>query len=134
MAARPCRLTSSNESAERALLAIVVVGLEFEIADDRMRVLIAPVGQKHNVIAIERLRVAGFRLDHERAIEPLLFLKSRMAVIPVGAALPDGKLIGEGLARRDAMEGQTRNAVHWIGQNDAVPMDRGRFGKAVGDP
>src|SRR4029078_2194758 len=93
-----------NESTERALLPIVVIRLEFEIADDCIRVLIAPVGKEHNVIAIERLRIPGFRLDHHGAIEPLLFLKSRMAVIPVGTALPYRKLIDEGLAGRYAVE------------------------------
>ena len=55
-----------------------------------------------------------------------------MAVIPVGPALAHREPVDEGLAGRDAAEGQPGHPVHRIGQEDPVPMDRGRLGQAVG--
>ena len=64
--------------------------------------LVAPVGQQHDIVAIEGLRVAAAGLDDDRAVKARLLLKRRMAVIPVGAALMDREAVGEGLAGRDA--------------------------------
>ena len=122
-----------NERAERALPVVVVVALEFQIADDCLGRLKAPVGQQHHVIAIEGLGVAAPGLNHERAVKPGLLLKHRVAVVPVRAALMDREAVDKGLAGRDPAEAETRHAVHRRGRAYAMPVDRARLAQAVGD-
>src|SRR6516164_8445697 len=122
-----------NEGAKRALPVIVVVALEFQIADDRVGTLVGPVRQHDNVIAIEALRVADFGFDDDRPINTRLFLKPRIAVIPVGAALMHRKAVDEGFAGRDAAEAEARHAVHGRGRAHAMPVDRARLSQTIGD-
>jgi FtsP/CotA-like multicopper oxidase with cupredoxin domain len=56
-----------DECAQRALVKIVIIALEFEIADDRVGVLVGPVRQHHHVIAVETLRVAPPGFDDDLA-------------------------------------------------------------------
>ena len=118
----------AQEGARRALPEIVMVALEFKVAHDCVGTFVTPVGQQHDVIAIELLRVTSARLDDDRAVQAALFLKPRMAVIPIGAALMDRETVGEGFAGCDAGETQTRHPVHLRGRADAVPMDRAWLG------
>src|SRR5215831_2642554 len=133
VAAKALALRVLGKGAERTLPVIVVVALEFEIADNGVGALVAPVRQHHDIVAVERLRIAAFGLDDDRPVDSRLFLKPRMAVIPVGAALMDGKAVNEGFARRDAREAEARHAVHGSGRPYAVPVDRARLAQAVGD-
>jgi len=64
---------------------------------------------------------------------PLLLLKAGMAVIPIGARLPDRELVGEGLPRPNARKADPGHAVHVEGQQQPVPVDRGVFAEHVGD-
>src|SRR5204863_3474423 len=41
----------ANEGAERALMKVVIVALEFHVAEDGMWLFVRPVGEKHHVIA-----------------------------------------------------------------------------------
>ena len=93
---------------------------------------VGPVRQHDHVLAIVFDRVAAARIDDQRTIKPGLFLKMAVAVVPVGAVLPDRNAVGESLARRDAGKAQTRHPVHVRRHPDAVPMDRGRLLQAIG--
>ena len=107
-----------------------------QLAVDSHGLFIGPIGEHYHIIAIvtERLRLP--RIDDDRAIESGLLLKTRMAVVPVGSALQDGKPVAEGLTRLNACKalGYTGHAVHRAGQDNAVPMDGACFTQQVGDP
>jgi hypothetical protein len=116
-AVRHCRgeallLDVLDEGAERTLAVIVIVALEFEIADNGLWTFIGPVREQHDIIVIEPLDVGAFGLDHDRAVNTGLFLEFGMAVIPVGAALMDEEAVHIGLPRRDTRKTQARHAVH----------------------
>ena len=64
--------------------------------------------------------------DDDRCVHARLLLQIPMAVIPIGAALPDREPIREALAGRDARKAQSGYAVHGRGQDHPVPVDRGR--------
>src|SRR3546814_5342793 len=64
---------------------------------------------------------------------PHLLLAARMAVIPVGAALPNRELIDEGLTRADAGKAHAWHTVHREWHEKAVPMDRAVLVELVGD-
>jgi hypothetical protein len=107
------------------LLEIEIAALQFEFAKDDVRVELAMVGQHDDMLAVGRDRVFAGRVDHQRAIMPQLLLQPGMAVIPVGAGLPDRELVGEAFARIDAGEADSGNAVHLERQDQPVPVDRG---------
>ncbi len=64
-----------------------------------------------------------------------------MAICTISSAcgwymkVPDGALefVDEGLARLDLRLGQAADAVHAVGQQDAVPVHGGVLGQLVGD-
>ena len=56
-----------------------------------------------------------------------------MRVVHVGAVLAQHELVFERLARRDDLLRQAAHAVHAVGQQEAVPVDRGAFRQPVGD-
>ena len=121
--------------AQRALAEIVVVREFFQLGIDPRRVFVAPIRQQHDVIAVVLERLGFDRVDDDRAIGAGLLLPTGVAVVPVGAALHDGKLILERLPRLDALEAvaDMRHAIHCARQNQAVPVDRGVLGHVVGD-
>ncbi len=90
------------------------------------------VGQLHHVFAVVAERLAPLRLDHDGAVGAVRLLKTRMAVKPVGARLLDREAIGEGLAWRNTGVAQPRYAIHLIGQDQPVPVHRGRLVQIVG--
>ena len=90
------------------------------------------VGQLHHVFAVVAERLAPLRLDHNGAVGAVRLLKTRMAVKPVGAGLLDREAIGEGLARRNTGVAQPRYAIHLKGQDQPVPVHRGRLIQIVG--
>ena len=54
----------------------------------------------------------------------LLFLKAAMAVIPIGAALQQRKVIDEGRTRLDPRKAEAGHAVHLEWHEQPVPVDR----------
>ncbi len=90
------------------------------------------VGQLDHIFAVIAERLPLFRLDDNGPIGTVRLLKARMAVKPVGARLFDGKLIGECLARLDAIVTNGRHAVLLVGQDQAVPMHGGHDIKVIG--
>ena len=105
------------------LTKIVVVALLFQFGVNRFRPFITPVGQQNNEVPIICNRVRAARLDYDGAVQSRLFLKSRMAVIPEGAALPHIKLIGERFTGSYAIKADTWDTIHVGGQNHSVPVD-----------
>src|SRR3546814_9486327 len=63
---------------------------------------------------------------------PHLRLKSRVAMIPVGARLNDRKFIDEGLVWPDARKAHARHTVELKGHQQAVPVERGVLIQMVG--
>ena len=86
---------SAREQIGKGAAAIVeVVAVLLQLAQDRIgrhRVLVA---QQHDIVAIGFHLFATRRHDHDRRIEPILFLAAGVAVIPIGARLPDLEAIG----------------------------------------
>ncbi|MNM52373.1 hypothetical protein D3C81_634510 [compost metagenome] len=123
-----------DEVAHGAFVEVVVIGLFFQRLHQADRVFVGPVAEHHHVVAVvlERLRVLG--VDHQRAVDAGLFLKPRMAVIPVGAVLAHGELVDVHAARLDALEAQPRHAVHVGRQQDAVPVNGGAVLESVAHP
>src|SRR3546814_8336752 len=67
----------------------------------------------------------GFgRIDDHGTIVALLFLQAGMAVIPIGAALPQRKFIDEGRARFYLRETDAWHPIHLKGNDQAVPVNR----------
>ena len=90
--------------------------------------------REHHDIVVRRLLAFAFRRsDHDGRVHALLLLSAGMAVIPVGTGLPDLEPIGEGLTRPDAAKAHHRHAVHLVGHEDAVPVDRRILLQAIGD-
>ena len=87
------------------------------------RVLVCPVRELHHVILIGVMSFTCAGLDDQSAVHPRHFLKTGMAVVPVGAALAQLKTVGKGFAWGDAFEADTWHTVHLIRQQDAVPVN-----------
>ena len=62
-----------------------------------------------------------------------LFLQAGMGMIPIGAGLRHGILVGERLARLDTGEGHARHAIHLEGHKQAVPVNASVGIERVGD-
>ena len=108
--------------------------LAFQRCIDVFGCSVTPVGQQHDVITLVAKRLRLERVDNQRAQHAGLLLVTRMTVIPVGAALQDGKAILEGLARADAGKTEIRHTVHIGRQNNAVPVDGSIDRKIIGNP
>ena len=127
------RAQVAHQARQGALAVVEVARLLLELAQDgagRHRMM---VGEHHHVIARHLVAFAFRRLDDDGRVHALLLLAAGMAVVPVGARLPDLEAVGEGRAGLDAGEAHHRHAVHVVGQQDAVPMDRGVLVQPVGD-
>ena len=135
-ARQPLLLQILHQVLVGTLVEVVVMTQLFELGVDVGGILVGPVGEHHHVVPVvaEGLGLEG--VDDDRPIEPGLFLEAGVAVVPVGTALLDGKAVGEGLARRDAVEAvsNVRYPVHGAGQDEPVPVDGGGLGQPVGDP
>ncbi len=73
-------------------------------------------------------------VDDQRAMEAAIDLAGGMGVVPEGARIGRAEHVVEARAGRDRRLGEVRDAVHGIGQPDAVPVDAGRLGKLVHEP
>ena len=82
-------------------------------------------------IIFERVRLCWF--DYDRRKDALLFLQRGVSVIPVGAGLVGGKVVGVGFARRDAVKTDARDAIHIGLQNNAVPVKGSVDIECIGD-
>src|SRR3546814_20729158 len=94
MIRRPPRSTRTDTLFPYStLFRSVVIRLFLELADDISGVFVGPVGEHHHVVALvlEGLGLPG--VDHQRAVDPGLFLETGMTVVPVSAVLPDLELI-----------------------------------------
>ena len=47
------------------------------------------------MLAVKRDRVRTGRIDHDRAVETVLFLVARMAMIPIGPRLDEREFVGD---------------------------------------
>lgn len=56
-----------------------------------------------------------------------------VGVVEVGAVLAEGEFVLEGFAGEDEALREAGDAVHAVGQEEAVPVDAGGFGEVVGD-
>ena len=93
--------------------------------EQRGRIQVGPVAEQNHVVPVERERLGLERIDHERPVQPGLFLEGRVAVVPVGAALLHREAIVIGVPAVDAREAQAGHAVHVRRQQDPMPVDRG---------
>ncbi len=99
----------------------------------------APLVEEQCEIAIDfgagfgRLVVAG--MDDEQAGHAQAHLGHFivMGVVHVRAGLMEGEFVFEGLAGLDGALREAADSVHAIGQEDAMPVERGGGGKAIGD-
>lgn len=91
------------------------------------------VAQHHHIVAVDLVALAFRRLDDDGCVHAPLLLAAGVAVVPVGAGLPDLEAVGEGGARLDAGEAHHRHTVHVEGHENAVPVDRRVFREPVGD-
>ncbi|MNS44263.1 hypothetical protein D3C72_767030 [compost metagenome] len=122
-----------RQALDAGLDAVVVVGHHLELVEEPHGVFVRPVGQQHGVLAVEGDGVVVARVDDDGAVQAGLFLKARVAVIPVGAALAHGETVGERLAGVDAVKAQAWHAVHVGRQKNAVPMNGRLFAQPVRD-
>ena len=127
------RLQVFHQPRQGTLAVVEVAGLLLQLAQDgvgRHRMLVA---QHHHVVARHLVALAFGGLDDDRRVHAGLLLAAGMAMVPVGAGLPDLEAVGEGFARLDAAETHHRHAVHVERQQDAVPMEGGVLLEAIGD-
>ena len=116
-----------------AFVEVVVVTQFLERGVELLRVFVAPVRQQHYLLAVNRVGIRGLRVNDDGTIQAGLFLKAGVAVVPIGAVLYHRELVGERFPRFDAIERQAGNAIHLIGQQQAVPVNRAGFRQQVGD-
>ena len=91
-----------------------------------------PFRQQHHVLTVIPERFWLEWIDDERAIHPALLLEPGVAVIPVGAALPDDEPIRVSFARSNAVEAKSRHPVLIRRQQNAVPVNRRILVECVG--
>src|SRR5581483_6037283 len=120
----PMRANVSEEVSDCSLIEVVVVRALLQFRKHARRTLVSPVCEHHDVFAVvlEGRRLARF--DDEGTIQTELFLKSRMAVVPVRARLPHFEAIHVGLAWAYAVEAETWDSIHVRRQENAVPVNR----------
>src|ERR1035437_5516035 len=113
-------------------MVVVIAAVLFEIAEERFRIGVAPVSEENCIfsVAIERLFLSRF--NNKRTEKPGLLLEVRVAVIPIGSALPYRKTVNKRRPRSDAGETKAGNAIHLRGNAQTVPVNRGGFFQFVG--
>ena len=86
-------------------------------------VLVSPFRQQHHVIPISLHAITIGRIDDDGAVHACHFLKCRMGVVPVGATLLQFEAILESFTWGYTGETNTWNAVHLVGQDEAMPVN-----------
>jgi len=77
-------------------LAIEEAPLLLQPGEYLVRMHEAPIGEHDHMLAVVSDRIGAGRIDDHRPIMADLLLETRMAVVPIGARLPERKLIDEG--------------------------------------
>jgi len=90
-------------------------------------VFVRPIGEDDHIVPIRLDGVFPLGFDDDRAVDAALLLKAGVAVIPVGARVSQLELEEVATARGDGGCGEVGDTVHRIGDEEAVPMDRGLF-------
>src|SRR6516225_419113 len=115
------------------LMVVVVVALLLEIAEDGFGIFVGPVREHDRILAIALDRILAGGRDDNRTVVPRLLLEMAVAMIPVGSALPDRKVVDEGLTWIDSPETQTRDPIYGARRPHTVPVNRGLLLELVGD-
>ena len=123
--------TVLEELEQCALLPVVVVRHHFEVTHDAVAAMRMCVCQLDHIFAVIAERLALLWLNDDRAIGPIRLLETAVAVEPVGAALDDREAVGECLTGGDAVIADAWHAVLFEGQDQPVPVDRGRLAEVV---
>ena len=125
----------AGEGGGGAAVVIVIARVALEVGDHVCRVLVRPVRQLDDVVALVAERVRPLGLDDDRSVDAGLLLGGGMAVIPVGSGLDQREAILVRLARGDALEAvaDTGHAVLPTRQQQAMPVDRRLLAQPVSD-
>jgi hypothetical protein len=67
-------------------MEIIEIALLLEIAEDRFRILVSPVGKYDHVLAVVFNPPFVSGIDYKRTILARLFLETAVAVVPVSPA------------------------------------------------
>ena len=124
----------AGELCRGGLAVVVVAALLAQAHEHAHGIGVGPVGELDDVVAVGPDvvgRIGG--VDDDGAVHAGELLHARVRVVPVGAVLAHAEAVGEGLPRRDAGKAHPGNAVHLVGELDAVPVDGGGLAQAVGD-
>ena len=89
----------------------LVIRLPLHVAENLVAAVRVLVCQLNNVIPISMDGVMALRLDDDRSIGTVGFLKAGVAVEPVGSGLLNRKLVGERGARFDTVKADPWYAV-----------------------
>ena len=114
----------AEEIGQCSLLEVIGVTLRHQALEHPMRALERVVGQHDDVFPVIGDRITAARLDDNRPVMAQLFLQTRMGMVPVCTRLANGNAVGEGLTGLYAGKGDARHAIHLIGKQDAMPVDR----------
>ncbi|MNH08677.1 hypothetical protein D3C79_681010 [compost metagenome] len=120
-----------DEVTDCTLVVVEGVGLLFQGRHQRVGGLVAPVAEQQHVVALIAMGFGLFGFDDDRPVDPGLLLQAGMAVVPVGAALRQGKPVEVLATGFDAGKAQARHPVHVGREDDPVPVQRGRLAQAV---
>src|SRR5687768_10061924 len=104
-------------------MKVVVVRLFLELCEHAIRLFVSPIAQENDVLSVVREWLGLPRIDHERPVDALLFLKPGVTVVPIRPALANIESVCVSLARADAMKAEARHAIHVRGQQNAVPVN-----------
>lgn len=123
--------TPREKNPTPAFVEVVIAALLFQLGEDPRGVFVGPVREHHHIITIVAVGLGCCGRDDDRCVHARLLLQIPMAVIPIGAALPDREPIREALAGRDAREAQSGHAVHGCWQDHPMPMEGSRDVEAI---
>ena len=123
-----------GDGGQEALLPGVDVAVLLEVREDRLGPLVRPVAHDHREVVLDvRLRPRPLVLDDDGAVEPALLLEVGVGVVPVGPGVADGEPEGVGAAGLDDPRVGELGPVLLPGDQDPVPVERGRHVQLVGD-
>src|SRR3546814_17599417 len=101
-----------------------MAGIYLEFAKNRLGRNPAVIRQHDDMLTVIGDRVGVRGVDDDRPIMAELFLKARVAVIPIGPRLDDRKFVNEGRSGPDPWKADARKPAHLEGQDQPVPVDR----------
>ncbi len=106
-----------------------------QVTENSFRMLEGPIRQHDHMLPVKMKGFAVFWIYDQRTIGAGLFLKSGMAVIPVGACLLHRVMIFVSFTGLDAVEIHAWYSIHAKWHQNTVPVDGSVLGvhKPVGD-